>query len=118
MITSRPARQNRRLEDRCAMNRFWNRWGPHLDLSGGIACLTMLAAIIVYIVNFANQSTANAQDITTLQKEQIALHRDLKLATARTDRSSQNIELIMRSLHIKPLPKTDSELQLEKDTSQ
>jgi hypothetical protein len=41
------------------------------------------------------------------------LHNESKINAARLDRIDQNIELLMRSQHLKPLPKSDTESQLE-----
>lgn len=108
--------RNRRDEDGCWFRSFWHNWGPHLDLSGLITCICLLCTIIWVGTGFIRDTRELAPKIEVQQKILSKQGHDVQLVTARVDRVDQNMQIIMRSMNLRPVPKTGSEKLLERET--
>jgi len=106
----------RREDDRCWFIAFWHRWGPHLDLSGLVTCICLLCTIIWVGTGFIRDTRELAPKIEVQQKILAKQGHDVQLVTARVDRVDQNMQIIMRSMNLRPVPKSGTEKLLERQT--
>ena len=95
----------------CIARKLWDAGTPYIQSGGFVTIAGAIGAMMWSGFHFISDARADHSEVSR-QRTKIAL------VTARQERMGNNVEIMMRSMHLKPLPKGDDEVELEEQVIQ